>query len=201
MSFEVYTNHNKEAGIKSVQVGYKKPILETEFNEIQEIQLERLRRVVSEYLGEGILNKGTFTYSGGVFTISDETVIVDGEVIKISSLSITTGNGTSVYLDTWVEEVNTTSTLKKEGNQQESVVSNYLMDSRLGVETSRRKALLFNLSTMNNVSGHKYLKLGSISAGLFVQEVPVIGKPLYYHKGTQPPKVNKENTIWIDTST
>ncbi len=201
MSFDKYTDYNKELGIKSVQIGFKKPILETEFNEMQEIQIERLQRLVREYMGDGILNKGTMTYSDGLFTVENEMAVVNGEIIKISSLSFNVSNGSNLYLDTWTEEVTFESSLKAEGNTQESTLSNYILDSRIGVETSRRIITAFNLSTVNNVSGHSYLKLGSISSNSFIQEVPIIGKPLLYHVGSSAPVVNRHNTIWIDTST
>lgn len=174
--FDKYTDYNPNAGITAVKIGFKKPVLETEFNEMQEISRQRLAKLVSDQIGEGIYGLGTMNYSGGVFTISNEKAIVAGELIDITSLSLSSlVNGNKVYLDVFDKEVSYLDTLKNKGNQQEtSFQTNYLVDPRVLVETNRRVVLAYTLSKTNATSGHRYLLLGTITSGAFVRSVPIL---------------------------
>ncbi len=197
--FDKYTNYNKLAGIASVKIGFKKPVLETEFNEMQEIARERVRRLIREHLGEGIFGKGNMTYDAGVFTIEDESIVIDGEILVISSLSLSVSNGEDIYLDVWDKEIDVVATMKKEGNEQETdTIENYLLDSRIGVETSRRMVVAFDLSKVNTDPTHRYLKLGSITEGAFVKSVGYVNATLYI--GDTPPENPSITKVWLDTS-
>jgi hypothetical protein len=197
--FDLYTNYKKDAGIASVRIGEQKPVLDVEFNEMQEIARERTRKFIREFFGEGIIGKGTMTYVDTTFTIANETAVVDGELLTVSSLSITLAEGNSVYLDVWDKQVTVTSTLKKEGNEQESNnITNYLQDARVGAETSQRMVVAFNLSTTNATEGHRYLKLGTITSGVFVSSVLFVNNPIQV--SSIAPSTPVQGKLWVDIS-
>lgn len=170
--FDKYTDYNKNAGIATVKIGAQMPVLETEFNEMQEISRNRLATFIKTYFPESILGVGTMTYESGVFTIANEIALVQGELIEITSLSIEVSNGDSIYLDVFDKEVTYEDMLKYKGNEQETtIVDNYIKDNRVGAETSRRIVLAYTLSTTNTEPDHRYLLLGTIVDDAFVPQV------------------------------
>lgn len=170
--FDKYTDFNENAGIRAVKIGAKKPVLETEFNEMQEIVRKSLSKFISNHIGDGIYDLGTMNYAEGVFTISNEKALVSGELINISSLSLDVAEGESIYIDVYDKEVSYLNTLKTEGNEQElSEEVNYFIDSRVSQETARRIVLAFTLSKTNIESEHRYLLLGTITGGVFIPSV------------------------------
>lgn len=173
--FSRETNSSYNAGVASVRFGSGSKILEVELNELQDIQRKRVASMTALLFKDGVMNVGTYSYSNGTFSLSSESALVGGEFIDIAFLSLGgLVNGNSVYLDVYDSEVTKDSNLKSGGNVQAGNVTNYIADSRYGVETSRRKVLSFTLTKTNGVSGHRYLLLGAITAGAFVKSVTTI---------------------------
>lgn len=173
--FEKRSNYNKDAGVVQVKIGFEKPVLEVELNEMQEIQRQRVKDVIQAVVPNGVLHGGTYTYSNGIFKIQEVTAIIEGEIIYIPSLQISAGNDDIIYIKVWEKEITATTVMKAYGNEQGEVIPNYIVDSRVGQETSRRIVLAYDLVKSTELDG-VYLKLGKIKSGKFEKEVKEIFK-------------------------
>lgn len=163
MGFDVYSNFKSNAGVSSVVFGAEKPILESELNELQEIGKYSLRNFINKIVGDGITNLSAIRYAGGILTIDkDCSLIVDGIVINCTGLSFNVLSAgqedNSIYLQVWEETVDSTKPFKEEGNQQSNItVPNWEVDSRISVETSRRKVVKYTLSNTKDSNKHNLL--------------------------------------------
>lgn len=173
--FEKRSNYNKDAGVVQVKIGFEKPVLEVELNEMQEIQRQRVKDVIQAVVPNSVLHGGTYTYSNGIFKIQEVTAIIEGEIIYIPSLQISAGNDDIIYIKVWEKEITATTVMKAYGNEQGEVIPNYIVDSRVGQETSRRIVLAYDLVKSTELDG-VYLKLGKIKSGKFEKEVKEIFK-------------------------
>lgn len=173
--FEKRSNYNKDAGVVQVKIGFEKPVLEVELNEMQEIQRQRVKDVIQAVVPNGVLHGGTYTYSNGIFKIQEVTAIIEGEIIYIPSLQISAENDDMIYIRVWEKEITATTVMKAYGNEQGEVIPNYIVDSRVGQETSRRIVLAYDLVKSTELDG-VYLKLGKIKSGEFEKEVKEIFK-------------------------
>lgn len=173
--FEKRSNYNKDAGVVQVKIGFEKPVLEVELNEMQEIQRQRVKDVIQAVVPNGVLHGGTYTYSNGIFKIQEVTAIIEGEIIYIPSLQISAENDDIIYIKVWEKEITATTVMKAYGNEQGEVIPNYIVDSRVGQETSRRIVLAYDLVKSTELDG-VYLKLGKIKSGKFEKEVKEIFK-------------------------
>lgn len=163
MGFDVYSNFKSNAGVSSVVFGAEKPILESELNELQEIGKYSLRNFINKIVGDGITNLSAIRYAGGILTIDkDCALIVDGIVINCTGLSFNVLSAgqedNSIYLQVWEETVDSTKPFKEEGNQQSNItVPNWEVDSRISVETSRRRVVKYTLSNTKDSNKHNLL--------------------------------------------
>jgi len=173
--FSYNSKFNKEANFVSIRFGADAPLLETELNEMQDIQRHRLKSALKAIVQDGLLAGGSLTYDGSKFIIENTDAIIDGEVYHISHLEITVSNGEDVYLKVWEKDISYQSTIKKYGNEQEVTIPNEIFDERVNQETSRRVALVYDLTKVIDDNG-KFLKLGRISGGSFIKEVQEIAK-------------------------
>lgn len=173
--FEKRSNYNKDAGVVQVKIGFEKPVLEVELNEMQEIQRQRVKDVIQAVVPNSVLHGGTYTYSNGIFKIQEVTAIIEGEIVYIPSLQISAGNDDIIYIRVWEKEITATTVMKAYGNEQGEVIPNYIVDSRVGQETSRRIVLAYDLVKSTESDG-VYLKLGKIKSGKFEKEVKEIFK-------------------------
>ena len=173
--FEKRSNYNKDAGVVQVKIGFEKPVLEVELNEMQEIQRQRVKDVIQAVVPNGVLHGGTYTYSNGIFKIQEVTAIIEGEIIYIPSLQISAENDDIIYIKVWEKEITATTVMRAYGNEQGEVIPNYIVDSRVGQETSRRIVLAYDLVKSTESDG-VYLKLGKIKSGKFEKEVKEIFK-------------------------
>lgn len=170
--FTLDSFYNKGTNFSMIKFGADAPLLETELNEMQSIQRERLRDVVKLFIPNGIVD-GVFNYVGGVFSVSNAIAIIDGEILYVSNLTVNASEGATIYLKVWEKIATKDSTLKEFGNEQSSVVvPNTIMDVRVNSETSRRYITAYTLSTSNTEPTSKYLALGNISLGKFNKTVP-----------------------------
>ena len=173
--FEKRSNYNKDAGVVQVKIGFEKPVLEVELNEMQEIQRQRVKDVIQAVVPNGVLHGGTYTYSNGIFKIQEVTAIIEGEIIYIPSLQISAENDDIIYIRVWEKEITATTVMRAYGNEQGEVIPNYIVDRRVGQETSRRIVLAYDLVKSTELDG-VYLKLGKIKGGKFEKEVKEIFK-------------------------
>lgn len=173
--FSQKSKFNKEANFVSIRFGADAPLLETELNEMQDIQRHRLKSALKAIVQDGLLAGGSLTYDGSKFIIENTDAIIDGEVYHISHLEITVSDGEDVYLKVWEKDISYQSTIKKYGNEQEVTIPNEIFDVRVNQETSRRVALVYDLTKVKDGNG-KFLKLGKISEGSFIKEVQEITK-------------------------
>ena len=160
--FEERNPFSKEANFSSLKIGADAPVLEVELNEMQLIQRERLRETTKALLNEGVKGQGNYVYTNNILTITDEVVMVDGELLNIPSASLTVNEGETVYVETWEEEITFKDNIFKYGNvQSNEKVINYLLDSRIGEETSRRIQVQYKVTTSPS-SENKSLVLGYV---------------------------------------
>lgn len=162
-NFAIFTNYNKDSGIDAVKIGAEKPILEVELNEMQEIQRQKWVNFLSTVYGDGILQKGTITYSNGIFKIENTHLIINGKLIYVSNAQIAASSSDSLYIIVNEKETTYLDGIRKYGNQQEALLNNYIVDSRIGHETSRRIEIIYNLSKTAG-TGYSY-KIGNITSG------------------------------------
>ena len=149
-SFDKYSNAKGNEGVTSVVFGKESSVLEVEMNELQEIQKATLRKAIKNILGDGITDLSKITYSGGAVNIASGCAIaVNGYMIECNGLSLAMTNGTA-YVQMWEDTVSGDADLKEGGNQQKGNVPNYIKDTRVGIETSRRKVLKFTLASDND---------------------------------------------------
>lgn len=169
--FSKYSNYKDNAGVQSVVFGAQAPVLEVELNEVQEVQRTMLRRAIKNLLGDGVNDLGKITYDGTKVSIADQCFItVGGYQVVCTGLSCAVTSGT-VYFQAWEETVTMNSTLKEEGNEQEtSTVTNYIKDSRSASETTRRRVLKYTLATSQK-DGAQNLAIATVSNGRMTKVV------------------------------
>lgn len=197
--FRLLSNFNPDANFKSVRIGSDSPVLETELNELQDISEHRYKTFISNYIGDGVVNRGTYTYLNNTLTIENEGAIIKGNIIDITRLTLPNlSEGEKAYLVVWEETVNHTTRIKYKGNNQETkYVPNTMLDSRVNEETSRRIQVLYDL-VKTPPEDKDYLYIGKVENSEFIIECDLKG----YHGDTfvQTFTINKDDThvITID---
>lgn len=186
--FNNYSNFNKQANFSSVVIGADAPVLEVELNEMQEIQRERLKSTLKLLFIDGVKGVGTYSYntSSKILTISDELIILDGEILEITECSVSANKGDTIYIEVWEEEVTYADLIPKYGDTTSRIyIENHILDERVGEETSRRKQTLFKVSTTLPTE-NPYLILGEIRG----EDFTLIAENMLRSVGTDS---NKEN--------
>lgn len=174
--FRLLSNFNPDANFKSVRIGSDSPVLETELNELQDISEHRYKTFISNYIGDGVVNRGTYTYLNNTLTIENEGAIIKGNIIDITRLTLPNlSEGEKAYLVVWEETVNHTTRIKYKGNNQETkYVPNTMLDSRVNEETSRRIQVLYDL-VKTPQDDKDSLYLGKVENGTFILECDLKG--------------------------
>lgn len=147
--FTHYSNYSEETSFSSVIFGANAPVLETELNEVQQIEETKIKRII-EAIGEGAfaLPTGNIVYNNGVVTIRNYIILSRAftAFVDLASVSVDSTNK-YVYIALEESEVTGNSTLKAYGNTSGTVISNPIIDSRMqGAETTRRKVINVTLS-------------------------------------------------------
>lgn len=176
--FSRLSNFNPNANYKFVRIGADCPVLEIELNEMQQISEQRLQDIVKNFIGDGVKGVGSYAYSNGTLTVSDEEIIIDGIPLKITTLKLPIAEGERAYIQMWLKEVTYQDTLKYMGNVQETrTIENKILDTNIGSETSRRMQMQYDLvkdtnqrSDLNPVN----LYIGTITGGKFVLDAPLL---------------------------
>lgn len=174
--FRLLSNFNPDANFKSVRIGSDSPVLETELNELQDISEHRYKTFISNYIGDGVVNRGTYTYLNNTLTIENEGAIIKGNIIDITRLTLPNlSEGEKAYLVVWEETVNHTTRIKYKGNNQETnYVPNTMLDSRVNEETSRRIQVLYDL-VKTPPEDKDYLYVGKVENNEFIVECDLKG--------------------------
>lgn len=172
-SFDRKSNYDKDSGIVEVQIGMEKPVLEVELNELQEIARERVKKVVDSVISDGAFSDTGISYSGGKVKVVNTAFIIGGELIFVDNLELPASNNDEVFIKVWDKQVTGEDILKKYGNEQGEVITNKIIDERVGKETSRRIVLAYDL-VKSLEQNEKGLKLGKIVNGNLVLEVKII---------------------------
>jgi len=139
------------------------PTIASEDKESQNIQYDLLRKYVSSISKSGVLSKPTYSINTttNIFKINDMFIaVVNGHVVKVPSFDVlTVGLTTSgtrndmVFLEVFLKEVNKDSVIKKYGFENGSeVVSNKILSTLIGGETSKRIQLCSRLRYVSNAS-------------------------------------------------
>lgn len=166
--FNYASKYNKDANFSRVKFGADAPLLETELNEMQEIQEGKLKELSSTLLPDSII-AGSFSYASGTLTFTGVSAVVKGNIISIPTATFAVSEGQSVYIRVFEKEVNYETPLKKNGYESGVAITNNMKDVRIGYETSRRIAIAYSFTKDTTLAGD-YLKLGTITSGLFIEE-------------------------------
>lgn len=146
MSYSKHSYFNEDANFNEVKFGANNPVLETELNELQQIQELSKKNLIRDLLGSGLIKVPTSMafISSSVYTLKltgDTVAYVDGSRIFIPSdtrVSAPSGSASMLFIEVWTEEVNCDSTLTKYGGESTATIDNYLKDPRVPKETARR---------------------------------------------------------------
>lgn len=166
VDFSKYSSFSEDSNFDSVVYGAGSPVLETELNELQQIKELKFRNLIKNIIGDGMY--GDVEYVDGVLNIVNTFAIIDGRLIYIDNLTLSMSDGDVAYIDTWQEIVFGTDDIHKYGNMQSDVIQNKIIDSRYGVETTRRIQTQYNLVESANlrVDGVS-LEIGTVSNNEF----------------------------------
>ena len=175
-NFDKYSNYDSKAPFSSVVFGSESPVLEAELNELQQIFDSKIDRICS-VLGSGfypildsnvVLSSTTLTVSGGIIISPDGKVAM---VKESCSVTVSTSNP-YVYFEVSEIDVTKDTELHAYGNTVGTVITNTIQDSRLPIETTRRKAIIYTLkagvkSSLTNVN---YVGVGTYASSSFTLE-------------------------------
>jgi microcystin-dependent protein len=154
VQFNIDSRFNADARYKKVLFGYDGQLLEVELNELQDILNARMADILDNVFGTRPLYAGTYTVSGGVLTIANEIVAGNHELILLTSSTISVANGDTIYLNIQDTTKTKSDSIKKYGDQNSSTtVTNSMLDSRVGEETTRRVQTTFMLTKTNTNPG------------------------------------------------
>lgn len=163
--FSTYTNYNPNSGVTSIIYGANVPLPNTELNEMQEIQRKNMKSLLNGLCEDGgILSLGNISCEESAETvkicISDSVFVVDGEIITVKNVCIDFIANASLYLGVKEVIVDHNSELKENGYVDGEEINNYLINPIIGTETSKRKAIVYNLFYETDDASYTYLKLG-----------------------------------------
>lgn len=186
--FEKESNYTEKSNFTQIKFGHDTGILETELNELQQIQetfrTSMTRKMIpsgfhelvrSDFTGDAIIynptdngltltNKiaiapfkcyvngyeidarGNFTYNK-----LDDYILVD-----LGKASDTSTKDSLIYLEAWFEVVNGDSQVKSYGYNSGDTIGTTALDSRIGVETSRRIMLFWDIRVKSETDFDNY---------------------------------------------
>lgn len=159
--FTRHSNFDKDANFGSVKFGADAPLLETELNELQDIQNYKRRELLRKMFDNCILELGNISYVNHNLVIENTSFLIDGELIYINNVNIPISLGQSFYIKLDEKVLTHLDDIKEFGNEHSnSTIPNNIVDSRVGAETSRRVVLTYSITT---TPSEKSFKLGEIS--------------------------------------
>lgn len=168
--FEQVSNFNRKSNYSGVQFGADAPLLETELNELQDIQNEARAEIVRETIHSGFTKLPTVssTYKGAnriklegdgtAFVNGWEVKIPDGTIIPLEAPPTFGTRDDLVFLEVWKESVTGTDDIHEWGNEEAELITNNITDIRIGSETSRRMQLKWRLRAVSGVIANEMME-------------------------------------------
>lgn len=172
--FGKYSNYTEQSAFSGVVFGAQAPVLEVELNEMQEIFNHKLK-LLSALMGDSILvpADGSISYDIDSMELSlVNCIVASGSVITAipSAAVVMSPDNTIAYLRLTEKVVTSTDTLTEYGKVDGPTIENPIIDTRVGVETSRRKVITYALECADilpqNVPGSDtvFVKVGELAA-------------------------------------
>lgn len=169
-SFDRDSNFNAEANFTGVKFGESKPVLETELNELQEIQNEARADIIRDSIPSGFVKLGELDYNymqnheNCVKLKTESIAYVNGYKVTIpKDTIIDLGKSPEkdiredlIFLEVWREEVTKDSILTKHGGDHQPQITNSIKDERYPIETTRRIALKWRIRHHLNADFSEY---------------------------------------------
>lgn len=143
-SFDKYSNKPKNAPFTSVTFGFGKPVWEIELNEMQQIQNEKMTALLG-IKGDCVIDRDGFSYDGTTLTVNTK-IVKDGIIIDSIGATMELSDGESAYISSEEVDYTYSDTIHANGNTNGDVIDNTIMDTRVNVETTRRKGYKFTLN-------------------------------------------------------
>lgn len=176
--FSKFTNYAKNSGFSEVVFGAQAPVLEVELNELQEIINTKMQYLCS-FIGTSVfpVNNGGINFNAETLTltITNCVVMCNGLFAFIPSASVVLSDENKVaYIRLLRKMVDRYSALKEYGVVSGDPIQNTIMDTRVGVETSRRFITEVSLSASATVPTKpddevvEYIKVGTLAGGTVV---------------------------------
>lgn len=179
--FSKYSNYNEKTSFSGVTFGANSPVLEVELNEAQQIEDTKFKRL-TDIIGDCVhpMSNGdvSFNEATKVLTLTNCVVIAHGFSAFISSATVTL-SATNKFAYAKLEEktANGGTALKEYGNTSGAPTSNPMVDSRIGVETTRRRfiavTLIAGASVPNNTDTVCYAPIGELVGSEFIPEFAI----------------------------
>jgi len=187
--FTQYSNFRRDNSFRSIRFGSRAKILETELNEMQDIQSEARADIIRETIPSGFTTLSDLDYNymnsnpDTIKTLSDSVAFVNGYKVVIPAGTVIqldappeydpitkTGTPTRddlVFLEVWLQEVKNGDTVYSGGGDGQAVITPVIEDSRVGEETSRRLQLRWRIRVVDGVDFSKLFEgLGSMDGPL-----------------------------------
>ena len=141
--FSYDSDYAEDAQFKRLIVASNAPVIEKEWNEIQQIMLKKIANLAKGAVGTGFCVRPQFTYNsdtGDITINSNGLVSICGAFINVyTGLVIPTANKAYILMEVEDVTVNKDTVLKKYGHKDNATVQpNLIMDARIQKETSRR---------------------------------------------------------------
>ena len=149
------TNYRENTAFSSVVFKDKSPVLEVELNEIQDIINTKIARLIKS-IGQGVisLSEDSITYNKTSKKLVVKNCVVleeSGLTAYVKEASLVLNSSTTCVYFTLTEKVVTGSdTIKENGLEGASNVTNTIIDTRYGVETSNRVVTEVSLRGSNS---------------------------------------------------
>lgn len=164
--FTYDSNFSTEKSIMKVRFGGGAKILETEANELQDIQNYLRSRILKLLIPTGVQKKGTVSVTGSAdnsFYTGRMDMWLAGypltfayangfENNKVTLAAPTSARADLVYAECWFENIDHDADIYRFGGEDSGDITNDILDSRIGLETSQRVQLRWRLRTVPNIN-------------------------------------------------
>lgn len=162
--FTVPDNFSSTKSFSQVSFGSDSMLLEVELNEMQKIQNYMRRLMATTLMSDGCVAMPTMTLSSGVLTVPPDTILANGDFITIlENMTISVSPGDVVYIAISEAVITSLTSLLNSGNLSGgSVITNNLIDTRVGAETSRRVQKQVQLVKTNIDVSKTYIPVATI---------------------------------------
>lgn len=171
--FGKYTNYTDKTAFSGVVFGAQAPVLEVELNELQEI-FNRKLSLLASLMGNSLVvpASGSVSYDIDSMELSIvNCVAISGDFIALIPHAnvVMSAENTNAYLRLTEKTVTAEDTLTEYGKVSGETIENPIIDPRVGVETSRRKVITYELECAEvmplNVPGSDvvFVKVGELA--------------------------------------